>query len=257
MRAACLAAVALVLPSLGAAADFEGIIESKLSGAASGTMRTWISKQGIRSETDLAVPEADQASLGKSMRSVMIVRTAEPNVTYVLDETRKTYSAIESDDLGDGDGTSFTAKRLGKDTVAGFSCEKVLLRSSDGDEAELCVAPGFLAGDAWMRVFESRGEDRGDFQKALRDVGVKGMPIRWRAKGSSPEEAFTMELVSAKRRAVPASTFAIPAGYTKSAMMMPMTSPESSKKMEEALKDLSPEERKQVEEMMKRMGGEK
>jgi hypothetical protein len=64
-----------------------------------------------------------------------------------------------------------------------------------------------------------------------------------------------MELVSAKRQSVPASTFAIPAGYTKSEMTMPMTSPESAKQMEDALKGLSPEERKQVEEMMKGMGG--
>lgn len=254
MTAACLAAAALVLPALTAAADFEGVLESKLSGAASGTMRTWISKQGIRSETDVAVPQEHQATLGKRMRSVMIVRTAEPDVTYLLDESRKTYSEIQSDG-DDGDDTTYTAKRLGKDEVAGFSCDEVILRSDD-EESEICVAPDLLA-DAWMRVFEGRGKSRGGFEKALHDAGVKGMPIRWSTRGTSPEEAFTMELVSAKRRSVPASTFAIPAGYQKSAMAMPMTSPETAKQMEEAMKGLSPEERKKVEEMLKGMGGGK
>jgi hypothetical protein len=253
--AAVLAIALLPLPAAAAAPEFEGVLESKLSGATTGTMRTWISKQGIRSETDVAVPEENQATFGKRMKMVILVRTKEPDVTYVLDENRKTYSAVKSDPSDAGDET-FTAKRLGKDKVAGYACEKVLMKSAD-EESEVCVAPDLAAGDAWMKIFETRGETGGGFEKALRDVGVRGMPIRWSTKGASPEEAFTMELVSAKRQSVPASTFAIPAGYRESDMMMPMTSPETAKGMEEALKGLSPEERKKVEEMMKGAGGGK
>jgi hypothetical protein len=66
---------------------------------------------------------------------------------------------------------------------------------------------------------------------------------------------MTMELVSADRRSVPASTFAIPAGYTKSESMMPMANPEMQKQMRDAMKNMSPEQRKQMQEMMKRHGG--
>jgi hypothetical protein len=257
------AAAALAVPLI-AAADFEGVLESKMSGQVNGTGRTWISKEGIKMEMEMQVPSAEQADLGKTFSAVTIVKAAEPNTTYFLNEKRKTYSIHEHKPGQHVDDTSYTVKRLGKDTVAGYSCEKVTVTSSHDSVSEMCVSSELVAGESWLRAFQARGQDRGQgLQKALLDAGVKGLPIRWSSRGKAPGEVFTMELVSARRQSVPASTFAIPKGYTKAEFAMPAMSPEMEKKMEEAhkrqaeaLKNLSPEQRKQMEEMMKRYGAQ-
>src|SRR5512133_825247 len=93
--AVMLAVAALAVPRL-ASADFEGVLDAKISGRMTGTVRTWISKDGLRSETDLHPPEAAQANAGKTIRSITIVKMAEPGRTYILDEARKTYFVAES-----------------------------------------------------------------------------------------------------------------------------------------------------------------
>ncbi len=256
MRTRVLAAlISTAIPCL-ALGDFEGVLDSKMSGERmTGTMRTWISKAGLRSEGDIQSPDAEKAGMGKSFRMVTIVKAAEPNVAYLLDEKRKTYSVIESKSASRSSEETYTAKKIGKDTVAGFSCDRVAVTHSRGHDFEMCVAPDILGGSAWIRAFQQRGEDQGrGLQKALLDAGVKGFPVRWVSQGKGGHGGFSAELVSARKQSVPASTFEIPAGYTKSDMTMPMTNPEAAAKMEEAMKNLSPEQRKQMEEMMKKYG---
>ncbi len=263
--AIALAAAATLAVPAAAFADFEGVLLSKVSGDMNGTARTWISKVGVRSEMDMEVPEAQRAIMGKNLHMVTIVKAAEPNRTYLVNDAGKSYSVSEhKPGERDADDTKYTVKRLGKDTVAGFSCQRVEVTSSLGTDAEMCVSPDVLGGSDWFRALQMRAEARGrGLFRALLDAGVKGFPIRWSNKGRGKEGkgAFTMELVSAERKSVPASTFAVPAGYTKSESVMPM-SPEMQKRMaeamkrrEESMKDMTPEQRKQMEEMMKKYGG--
>lgn len=262
MRAQIVAAVfaaALLSPSL-AHADFEGVLVSRISGDVNGTARTWVSKAGMRSETELTVPEAKQAMAGKTVRSTVIMKVSEPDRTYFLDENRKTYHVVEHKPGERADDDRYTAKKIGKDTVAGFSCDKVALTTPSGTDSELCVAPDLGGSDTWLRVFQQREKDGNahGMWKALKDAGVKGLPVRWtRPGGNDGHGKFQMELVSATKQSVPASTFAIPADYKESQMSMPFSSPESAKRMEDAMKNMTPEQRKQMEEMMKKFGGGK
>jgi hypothetical protein len=253
-----LAALALADP---ARADFEGLLVSKMSGEMSGTGRTWISKQGIRSEMEMQVPEAHRAAAGRSqVHMVTIIKAAEPNRFYLVNEDQKSYQVFENKpgEHGGGDDAKYTVKRLGKAKVAGFSCEDVSVTSEQGQEFEMCLTSELMGGSEWLRALEMRSEDRGrGLFKALRTAGVKGYPIRWTTKGKDGRGAFAMELVSAERRSVPASTFAVPAGYTKTESMMPMSNARMQKQMEEAMKNMSPEQRKQMREMMKKYGGGK
>jgi hypothetical protein len=66
---------------------------------------------------------------------------------------------------------------------------------------------------------------------------------------------MTVELVSAKKESVPASTFEVPEGYTLSSSRIPFSNPEMDKKMKEALEKMTPEQRQQFEEMMKKRSG--
>lgn len=260
MRGAVMAVLAALAFPVAARADFEGVLESKVTagqGQATGTVRTWISSAGIRSESELSSPRAQQAGMGTHKLTV-IFKTAEPDRSYLLDDQRKTYSVHEIGPSTSGDDEKYTVRRLGKATVAGHTCESVAVTNDSGHESEVCVAEDLVASAGWFRtVFERQGGGRMGLFKALADAGVKGLPIRWVSKAKDGSDQFRMELVSAKRQRVPASTFEIPAGYTKSEAMAPAMTPEMAKRMEEAMKRMSPEQRKQMEEAMKQLQGTK
>ena len=94
--------------------------------------------------------------------------------------------------------------------------------------------------------------------KALKDSGADGLPLKSIITTEDGTKA-TMEVVKVDKKSLPASTFEIPAGYTKSAggmmdMMGGMSGPqadEAKKRMDEALKNMSPEQREMIEKMMK------
>jgi len=256
---AALAALAALAPATPARADFEGLLVSRMSGEMSGTGRTWISRAGFRSEMEMQVPEAHRAEAGRSqMRMVTIVKAAEPNRVYLVNDDQKSYQVIEHKP-GEhvADDAKYTVKKLGRGTVAGFSCENVSVTSAHGQAFEMCITSDLMSGSEWLRALQMRSEERGGLFTALREAGVKGFPVRWASKGKDGKGAFAMDLVSAERRSVPASTFTVPAGYTKTESMMPMSGPEMQKKMGEAMKNMSPEQRKQMQEMMKRHGSGK
>ncbi len=255
--AVMLAAVALAAPPL-AHADFEGVLDAKLSGVTTGTVRTWISSDGIRTEAEIQPPKNAPAPYAKPMRSVSIIRRSEPGKTYFLDASRKQYAVSESkpNERDEGD-EQYVVKKLGPDTVAGFPCEKVSVSTKDGGaDSELCIGTEFLGGESWYRAFQAReGGKPGGLHKALLDAGLKGLPIRWERKGKNGEDRFKMELVSATRQRVPSSTFEIPAGYTKRENTMPAMTPEAGAQLDEAMKNMTPEQKKRMEEMMKRFKG--
>jgi len=186
--------------------------------------------------------------------SVSLWRHAEPDLVYLLDEARKTYQVLDVKKAREAnrgvDQEKWTVRRLGKDKVAGFSCEKVAARHGEGKEMELCVTAEISSRGALSRgMLDERASGGGLFQ-ALKEAKVEGFPIRWVVKG---KDEATMEVVSAKRQSVPASTFEIPSGWKKNEGPMGL-SPEQQQQMEEAMKKLTPEQRKQMEEMMKGTG---
>jgi hypothetical protein len=248
-------AAALLLPRAAPAADFEGVLTFKMTGKTSGTMRALVSKAGMRVEADMqAPPELQRAGMGKTVRMVTIMRLAEPNTVYLLHPEQKTYFVAENDSddaRSEEDEETYTVKRTGKDRVAGLSCEKATLTSEDGERTDLCITNELRGESTWMRAFSDREED--GIYRALRKAGLVGFPVRWSSEG------MTMELTAHEKRSLPASTFAIPAGYKKTENPFGLPEAEMSRLMQESMKegmkDLSPEQRKQLEEMMKRQGG--
>jgi hypothetical protein len=268
----------LLLAPAAALAQFEGVVEIKGASRADGDRivpssgRLWVSARGARMElrTDLqglaaTARRGPGAPMPGGFTMVTLWRVAEPDVTYVLNEERKRYailSVTDADAAASGQPETWRVERLGRDTVAGFACEKVLLRSSQGEEIDACVAKDILGSRAWMAAVPRQRGSEG-FHKALRDAGVDGFMTRmaWRAKGE-PEPRATFELVRAERKAVPASVLEVPAGYQKVDAMMLHASPEhettirdAEEQMQESLKNLPPERRKQVEEMLRKMRG--
>ncbi len=264
------AAVVLAFAAGTANAQFEGVADMKIttSGAhanVTGTGKTYISKVGWRSEMEMSNPEMAKAAGAKSMRMVTFGKLADPDKVYMLNERMKTYSVLDVNKTREMAASmgkkehKYSIKRLGRDTVAGLSCDNVLIQQEgEKTQIEACVSKEFMTGD-WLKSMQRQSRGGGDFLKALRDAGLEGYPIRMVTKNLDGGGTMTMELTRVERRPVPASMFEVPPGYKETSMMGAMAqTPEQAKQMEaaqkqmeEAMKKMTPEQRKQMEEMMK------
>lgn len=265
-----LIAAVFLLPLAGAAlAQSEGIAEMK------GTMRAergetvstqgkaYLSRAGSRFEWTMDLSQIagrkDRSAAGVPSlhREVLIYRISEPGVTYMLNVDRKTYSVIHASSSGEDKARApqaeLTVTRLGRDTVAGYSCERALLkRTASLDETEVCVSKELGPSGAWLDAMTRRERGHSLFQ-ALSNAGLTGFPIRWSFRHSGEKEAFsTFELTRFQKTSVSASTFEIPAGYRKVSAGQVHTTPEQEEAVRKALEQMTPEQRRQYEERMKK-----
>ena len=133
-------AVALCLAAVPALA-FEGVIETKMTmnrgkmeGATEGTPSSFsgtgtITLKGLNSrmEHQMTMP-----GMGGGGKTVVIYRGDE-KTTYILNTAAKTYSKHVQDKLeNESDSSTWTVKKLGKDTVAGRSTEHVQVQKTSG-----------------------------------------------------------------------------------------------------------------------------
>ena len=252
---------ALLALALAAAAQWEGALEMKITGKdANGSSKALVGKAGARMQIEMTNPQLREAGQA-GMKLTVLVRTAEPDVSYMINDAQKSYARIDVKEMEKRVPASerdrkWTVKRLGPDRVAGYACERALV-SQEGSETdnEVCVSKE-IAGSAGLLNAGRRGSSGQGLEKALKANGLEGMPIRMvmREKGK-PEAVMTWELVKAEKRALPASTFELPAGYRETSVMGTMMSPEQQKQMEDAMKNMTPEQRKMLEQMMKKQGG--
>lgn len=258
------AALAALLAAPAARAEFEGVLEGRMTGPMSGSFRAEVGKGGVRSvvELEMAAPGPVRAAPGMAqrMRHLSLQRRAEPEKVYIIDEGRKSYTVIDTsrarEEMKGAAEESYTVRKAGKDKVAGFSCQKAVVTGSESGEMEMCLTDEIAPEGA--RAMLEQGHGAGGLIAALRKAGVEGYPVRWSRKDGRGG-TVTMELTSARRQSIPASTFELPAGFKEQkgpgAMPGMGGNPAAQKQMEEALKNMSPEQRKQLEQMMKGQKG--
>ena len=261
------AALALTLPAALALAQAEGIAEMKgvvhaERGETIGlTTKAWVGKAGSRVEmtTDLSqiAGRSDRSAAGMpaTHTEVLLYRNAEPGTTYMLNTERKTYSVFQpqSGEKSETKVEPYTVTKLGRDSVAGYSCEKALVkRASARDEMEVCLSKDLGASGAWLDAM-GRRQRSGSLFKALSDAGLTGFPVRWIVRHAGEKDATTtLELVRFQKTSVPASTFEVPAGYKKVSGYDNHLTAEQEEQMRKAMENMTPEQRKQFEEMMKK-----
>ncbi len=265
-------AVVLLLSAATAHAEFEGVADMKITtergpgGAAiGGTGKIYVSKAGWRYEVEMSSPEMAKMTGGKPFRMCMLGKISNPDVVYSVNDAMKSYSVIHTKEMRDLAAKAskpehkFSVQKLGKDTVAGLTCENVRITDEAGKmNIEACVSREFVSGD-WLKAMQR--DNRGEWLSALKSAGVEGYPVRMvvTSKDTNAPKT-TMEITKVDRRSVPASMFEVPAGYKQKSMMENMAqSPEQAKQMEDAQKQLqkamenmTPEQRKMMEEMLKK-----
>ena len=265
----------LLLAAAPAMAQFEGVLEMKLSsvdkdGASlgGGTMKLWLGKEGTRSELDM-----QHGAMGINM--VMLQRHDQPDKLYNLNQAAHTYTELDLNKakaLGGQGQTQYTVQKLGQEKLLGYNTQHVLVKEKAADGAEgpameLWTAKDFLDYETFTRLQFRHGRPgaQESLVKALKEADAEGMPLK--SVSANPDGSkTTWEVVKAEKQSVPASSFEIPAGYTKSEggimdLMGNMSGPqgeaarkqmeEAHKKMQEALKNMTPEQRKMFEDMMK------
>ena len=268
---------ALLLSAAPALAQFEGVLEMKMTmaskdaeGGGGGTMSVSVAKAGIRSEMNMKMGPMD-------MKMVMLQKNATPDVLYQLNDGSKTYAEIDLAKMREMAGQpaaapQYSVETLGQETILGYPTKHVLVKEKGaeagaGMTTELWTAKDLLDYETFSKLQTRRGNAAGQqaLVKALKDAGADGLPLK--SIATTPDGTkVTMEVVKVDKKSLAASTFEIPAGYTKTeggmmGMMGGMSGPgaddakkkmaEAQEKMQEALKNMSPEQREMVEKMMK------
>jgi len=261
MRLQSLILTAMLLIPHIAAAQFEGEISTKIttrhSGGGSGKL--YLSKLGTRNEIDFNSPKLQGVSTGP-YRIVTIQKFAEPDLVYHLNEERKTYSILDLKKIGNQtkgfNDETYTVKRLGVDTVAGYACEKALLSSQHGTETEMCIAKSIRGMEAWVTMMERTAQVKSGMFKALKDAGLEGLPVKMimRRKGED-SPIMTMEVVQAEQKPLSVTLFEVPSSYQKEDIISSFATPEMAEKLNGFMNKMTPEQRKIYEGMKNRMMG--
>jgi hypothetical protein len=267
---------ALLLAALPAYAQFEGVLEMKMTTAGKdgefsggGTMNVAVAKAGTRCDMNMKMGEM-------GMKMVMLQKTDTPNTLYHIDDANKTYSEIDLSKMREmasqqSVSKKYTVEKLGQETILGYKTQHVLVKEVNpdgkGSTTEMWTAKDLLdyATFSKMQARQGKGGDEEALLKALKGAGADGVPLKSIATTADGTKV-TMEVVKADKKSLPASTFEIPADYSKSeggimGMMGGMSGPkadeatksmdEAKKRMDEAMKNMSPEQREMIEKMMK------
>jgi hypothetical protein len=263
-----LAAAVALIAATASAADFEGVLDSKMTiqsekQATSGNGRIYMGKSGVRVEMQMAMP-GGQGPAGE-IKMTSLVLKSKPGVVYLVNDAKKTYTEIEPSQETKRAPEKYTVKKLGSEKVAGYDCGHGLVTDEKGERFEVWTTKDIGgAAEFWASQRDHSGS-RAAMYDALRGAGLEGWPMKWlRRSGKEGQSVF--EVTRVQRQAVPASLFDL-SGYKKSeggamgVSQQMQLSPEQQKQMDqamkqrdEAMKNMSPEQRKKMEELMKSYG---
>ncbi len=235
-------------------AQFEGEIQMKITAAeGGGTMTMFVGKNAIKTEMNLSAEKMQ-------MQVASLMKMDNPNIIYIINNKSKSYSEIdlkEMEKMAQGMSPTkdtYKVQKLGKEKILGYECDHVRVSDSDGD-MEMWIAKGILDYDTFKKF--NQGQQADGLEKALKDAGVLGMPLKQITRKGTAEQTV-MEAVKINKSKLPASTFEIPQGYkkTEGGLMgagMDMMPEEAKAQLRESMKNMSPAEKKQMKEAMKNM----
>ncbi len=152
------------------------------------------------------------------LKTTVITRASQPDQAYIINHQAKNYSivnlktAAENAMLLDFD-SNYTLSRLGKQTIKGYSCDHILL-SSTTEKLEFWMTRD-LGNFSTFRILQSQNPrlSNTELSKKLSSEGIEGFPVKIIQYNDSG--TYMMELVQIWPKEIPASQFAVPAGYQK------------------------------------------
>jgi hypothetical protein len=209
--------LAVLLSATSGFAQFEGVLAMNMTlvskdghDRGGGTIKLAIAKAGMRGEIDLHLGQ------GGGMKSVVLCKTDTPNVNYLITDADRTYTEMDvSQPTGAPAQVEWTVQKLGREKLLGYKTQHVLAKAKTGpsQSMELWLATGFLDFETYRKLQAGSGGE--GLTQALKEAGAEGMPLKV-VITTEERGQVRMEVVKAEKKSLPASTFEIPAGYTRS-----------------------------------------
>jgi len=206
-------ALALLLATSQAPAQFEGIVESKnltvdeTDSPQQFTMTIWMGKGVMR---------VHNTAIGSTPPSTIIYRN-DKGITWILNEEDRTY--IEVLQNGDGTGEMPGAGETGKQVltktgrtkkILGYRCEQFILRRT-GEETEIWGTKQ-LSGLLRTLTSVTQSEEGESWTDELTKIEVFPLRARTRVDGQVVE---SQEVTKIEMRKLPEDLFNLPAGYRR------------------------------------------
>ncbi len=232
--------------------------EYKISSAKgmNGTSKMKYSEYGTMSTITMSSPKMP----GGGMTMTTLSKKDTPDVFYMLNDNSKTYTENKRN-AGAGttheDNNTYTVKKVGNETINGYKCVHATVTSDKGSTMEVWNTKDIPEYGKYAEAMNSNSKmGSSKREKALKDAGCEGFPVKMIQKEKNDEGEMTMELQKMEKKTYSKSDFEIPAGYSKSggAGASPATGVPGMKSQEELMK-MTPEERTKYIEEMKKMYG--
>ena len=244
-----LAASAVILCSAATqAAPSDGELHMKFTAPfARGEYVVHYSKLGTRTEGTVAGHPG----------TVAITKKDTPDTVFMLDDQAKTYSEVSTNEHASHSSETYTVKKAGSETVAGYKAEHVIVTGSKGGVMEMWLNRDLSDLAKQFRV-GGAGPDQEGMMKTLKAQGIEGVPVKvvGYMPGKEEQGKFEMQLVSVDHKAQPASLFEIPAGYTKQdtahahAGAAGGMTPEMRAALKEQMKNMTPEQQEKIKKAL-------
>lgn len=256
----------VLLMARPATAGFEGALDMMMTmKEGTGTLKGLVSAVGMT----LAIEARTSQTGNTPLQLTLLMKWDNPQVVSLINTATKTYTELTPQDLARGSKPrpekDYTVKKLGKEKIAGYQCDHLLLTAKDGSVMEVWTTKELVDLTPlhdYMQHNRQSAEMLGAL-KALKEANAEGFPAKVMAREpQATAPSFTLTLLKAEKRPVAASVFEVPAGYKKQEGllgMLPGMLPlplEHQQTIQNALENLPPAQRRLLENLMRSKTGQ-
>jgi Domain of unknown function (DUF4412) len=189
---------------------------SKKGAPSNDTSSTFLTKSDGRHEMRINMPGVMTGKM------IIIGHINQPTYSVSLHPDEKTYSLNVIDtSLINGRTENYQVTRIGNETVQGYSCVHVKMKTTTGSglfkstsTMDLWTSTAVPGYGLYKSLMDGRSASTPRMMQALDNAGAGGFMVRMDAGGK--DYTMSMVLVHAEEKNLPASLFEIPAGYTDS-----------------------------------------
>jgi hypothetical protein len=220
---AFLLACALLFPAALSAATFEGSLRMKMSsGAKSKPMEMDYLLKENRVRVNPLLAEKGASGMGIIMDFVKMETTVlmPEQRMYMVTSMKATMDKV-AQEAAKKESDATLEKTGEKEKILGYTCEKYLMKSKDGDMAmwltdQLGTFMG-LGSNAQANAFgggrRAKGQTEQAWEKAL--AGKNMFPLRVVGLGTDGKETYRMDVTAIDKKSLPDSEFQPPADWKK------------------------------------------
>jgi hypothetical protein len=215
-----LAAAFLATSASAAPAPFTGSIDIKITAPqeSGGVARFHMSDVGVATEVDMAAQMgATPAGAAAQRLQTRTLTKKNGSSFWIIDDKTKSYREIAIDAVRDSQrrpaSETWTVKKVGDETVAGYPAQHVVATSSKGQKLELWTTTAIGSDAAFEEAWTDQAKLSPSLMGALERNGLKGIPAKVLA--ATPQGPMGIEIVAVKKGAPSKKLFEVPADYTR------------------------------------------